>query len=174
MQRTTKHCPYCGEPLQPMEVTINGISHLVGYGPCHCEEAREEREANLRAENEEKARKQRNELLVKLKRSGIPERYYDAYHPIAQEHADAIMKNNRGLYVYGPQGTGKTMLVTAIGRILVSRKIPVYFVVATKAADAMRSREQEDREFTRKLATVKTLIVDDLDKVDPSRLRDEA
>lgn len=168
MQPTTSHCEFCGAELMPIVVKIGHTKKVVGHGPCHCEQAKAQREENLRRENEEAEQRKRAEVERKLARANIPVRYRDAVHPLAQIKADQIIRTKRGLWIYGPQGTLKTTLACAVGIIMLGRGWNVHFTVATKLAEAFRSRESEDRELIRKLATVKLLIVDDLDKVSPT------
>lgn len=67
-------CPYCGAPLEPLAVELDGRAYWVSHRDCGCEGERSVRE---RREAEER-RERRRELLGRLTRAGIGRRYLDA------------------------------------------------------------------------------------------------
>lgn len=96
-------CPYCGAPLEPLAVELDGRAYWVSHRDCGCEGERSVRE---RREAEER-RERRRELLGRLTRAGIGRRYLDAQVSVrscADYLAGFADSRGGGLYIYGPVG----------------------------------------------------------------------
>ena len=106
-------CPYCGAPLEPLAVELDGRAYWVSHRDCGCEGEREVRE---RREAEER-RERRRELLGRLTRAGVGRRYLDAQISVrscADYLAGFADSRGGGLYIYGPVGSGKTHEASAL------------------------------------------------------------
>lgn len=169
---TDARCPYCGEELPPIEVTVMGRKWTVGRKPCECDAARCERIERLRMENAEAAAKKAADLDRRVLAAGVPELYLHADHPKAAELAETVA-GGTGLYIHGSSGTGKTTLAAAIARRLVSSGLRVEFTTAPKLMDAMRDRKAEDRARTDALVTCRVLVIDDIGMESPTAYASE-
>lgn len=168
MQPMTRRCEYCGDELQAITVNIGGKQHVAGYRPCSCDQATAKRAEEQKAEKEREQAELAEKLRRNERRAGIPERYLCATHPEAKQLADSVEETGRGLYLYGSQGTEKTLLACAISRIWISRGRSVNFVVTTKLVNSLRSRATTDQDYMARLAGCDLLVLDDLDKVSPT------
>ena len=95
----------------------------------------------------------------------VPERYRDVEPDFkALENIDST---GRGLYIQGPNGTGKTRAASAIALAFIARGRSACFTsggrVLSRLRDAMRSDEAESDVFA-ELTTPDLLVVDDLGK----------
>lgn len=165
-------CEFCGEALEPIYVTVGGKSFSVGYKPCSCPAATEER---LRSIREADARKQREEAERKARRyaaCGIPKRYLlsptgGTIARDAQTVADEVLAG-RGYYLCGTQGTGKTAVAMTAARMLIDAGKRVRVEIAPKLMERIRDRESGTMELADKLARVDVLVLDDLGKESPT------
>lgn len=156
-------CPHCGRSLAPLTADLAGREVFAGWEPCGCpgaEAARAEWEAERdRADNAAAlARWER-----RLEASGIPPRYREASHPWAQRLAERIAAGD-GIYLHGPNGTGKTTLACAAALICIRNGMVVRFAVATKLLDELREFGEGQRDLLAGLVGCDLLVVDDLGK----------
>lgn len=116
--RTTRRCPYCGEPY-PMvtyrtehyEVTVQGDSCVcVGFAEARSARAEAKR---LREERERAARVERA-----IEAIGIPPRFSGVEPDFGLA---SRIDGDRGLYVVGDVGSGKTTLASAVAKAYVTR-----------------------------------------------------
>lgn len=168
MESTTGRCPHCGKELKPLvlPVLFGAREHIVGYEPCDCPEAVEEREQERRREKEEKREKERRAFYSKLEKSGVPKRYLHAKHPMAGELTEKV-EGGSSLYVWGENGTFKTTLASAIMRRLVHHGRRAEMVNAVDLLVEVQSTYGTPKEESAVLAHYSkcpVLVLDDLGK----------
>ena len=168
MESTTGRCPHCGKELKPLVLPalVGAKEHIVGYEPCDCPEAVEEREQERRRENEDKREKERRAFYSKLEKSGVPKRYLHAKHPMAGELTEKV-EGGSSLYVWGENGTFKTTLASAIMRRLVHHGRRAEMVNAVDLLVEVQSTYGTPKEESAVLAHYSkcpVLVLDDLGK----------
>lgn len=168
MESTTSRCPHCGKELKPLVLPalFGAKEHIVGYEPCDCPEAVEEREQERRREDEEKREKERRAFYSKLEKSGVPKRYLHAKHPMAGELTEKV-EGGSSLYVWGENGTFKTTLASAIMRRLVHHGRRAEMVNAVDLLVEVQSTYGTPKEESAVLAHYSkcpVLVLDDLGK----------
>lgn len=168
MESTTGRCPHCGKELKPLflPALFGAKEHIVGYEPCDCPEAVEEREKERRREDEEKREKERRAFYSKLEKSGVPKRYLHAKHPMAGELTEKV-EGGSSLYVWGENGTFKTTLASAIMRRLVHHGRRAEMVNAVDLLVEVQSTYGTPKEESAVLAHYSkcpVLVLDDLGK----------
>ena len=100
-----------------------------------------------------------------ISKAGIPERY----RGLAPDFRsfENTQRTGHGLYLQGPNGTGKTQAASAIALAFIEKGKSVHFTsggkVLSKLRDAMRSDESEAEVFA-ELTTPDLLVIDDLGK----------
>lgn len=164
VQTTSKTCEHCGKHLEPIIVKFLEREYQPGFKECKCPGARAKREheERMRAQCELREKGQRM-----MEAAGIPPRYADAVHPKASEFGEDAA-HGQSLYVFGPNGTGKTHLAMAIARWLLSAGIPVRVTEVPALMEAMRNRKAEDRGLTESLKTCRVLVLEELGKEAPT------
>lgn len=159
-------CPFCGEirPMRkiPCSFTSDGWMNI-GVSLCDCEEAKAERERIERDEAEKQQREALRKRKERLERAGVPLRYRDALHPDARYLARQV-NNGESVFIYGPNGTGKTTLAMATVRFLLSYEVDAFCLSTYDLMDAMRSRKDEDRALFDRATSCGVLVLDDLGK----------
>lgn len=168
MESTTGRCQHCGKELKPLVLPalFGAREHIVGYEPCDCPEAVEEREQERRREKEEKREKERRAFYSKLEKSGVPKRYLHAKHPMAGELTEKV-EGGSSLYVWGENGTFKTTLASAIMRRLVHHGRRAEMVNAVDLLVEVQSTYGTPKEESAVLAHYSkcpVLVLDDLGK----------
>lgn len=159
-------CPYCGAPLEPLAVELDGRAYWVSHRDCGCEGERSVRE---RREAEER-RERRRELLGRLTRAGIGRRYLDAQVSVrscADYLAGFADSRGGGLYIYGPVGSGKTHEASALAARFVEAGYTVVMTGTLRMLDSVYASCRSDSERAAGLSRYSTcdvLILDDLGK----------
>ena len=156
-------CPHCERVLAPITADLCGREVFAGWEPCGCpgaEAARAEWEAERdRADNAARIASWER----RLEASGIPPRYREASHPRAPRLAERIAAGD-GLYLHGPNGTGKTTLACAAALICMRNGMGVRFAVATELLDELREFGEGQRDLIAGLERCDLLLIDDLGK----------
>lgn len=157
-------CDYCGTHLERLTLPYQGREICFGWRDCDCPAARQNRaRTKLQAARRETETKI-NRYRARLERAGIPPRYHEATHPLAANLAGQL-EGGRGLYLYGPNGTGKTTLAAAITRLrLDSRPLMVGSISLLLDLQSTFGQARAEAEVIAKYSTVPLLIVDDLGK----------
>lgn len=159
----TDKCPYCGEPLELYVCEIGGHPYSTPI-PCKCEAARADRLARMcaeaRAEDAEKAARDR--LERKLRRAGIPRRYWQA---------TPVGGWRRGAYLVGGVGVGKTHRAAQMALGAMGEGATVRFMAGGEFL--RRLRDSFDGDGTEggiigSLSTCDLLVLDDLGKEKPT------
>lgn len=154
-------CEFCGKELAPIQVNIMGNMQTVGYAECSCF-------ASKRAREQKEREKKNNDLLAKYRRIGIPERYIQEQADLKKyrSHLEAAYK--RGLYLFGPVGTGKTYTAAQIAKLAAREgKRGVKFTSEVRLLETVKdtygTRQSTDSAIGDYIAP-ELLIVDDVGK----------
>ena len=131
-------CPYCHKPYVEQEFTSNGYTARFPMPQCTCEE-----EAQKKAEAEERER-ERLRRIAALNLPAIFEPY--RLKDLTCEHAaDAQIyvegftpRKSKGLFIYGPNGNGKTTLGAVICKELAYRGRRVLFTTMSQTLNDMQ------------------------------------
>jgi DNA replication protein DnaC/primosomal protein DnaI len=111
-----KNCEYCGAARVPLGVKDSkGFVRWVTYEACGCEGE----VAAVLAQAARETRRRTEEARARLMRSGIPKRYIEANitHPESKKFVEGDLgSTDRGLYIYGGVGTGKTSEACAVAK----------------------------------------------------------
>lgn len=98
-------------------------------------------------------------------KAGVPERYQDVQPDF--KSFEKIEREGRGLYLQGPNGTGKTRAASSIALAYIAKGRSVHFTsggrVLSRLRDAMRSDGAEANVFA-ELTSPDLLVIDDLGK----------
>lgn len=152
-------------------MTLADRDYVIGYESCHCEGASKDRIARLKAEEDRRKMAEQKQREMRYAAAGIPPRYWANHDNFAKAQAMVreILGGDRGYYITGNRGTGKTDLAMAMARELVDiDQGKVLVVIVPDLMEDMRSRDAEDRERTKTLARIPYLVLDDLGKENPT------
>jgi len=159
-------CEYCGSALEPLAVELDGRAYWVSRRDCGCEGALAARER----EADEERREQRRETRGRLARAGIGRRYLDAAvcDPRCAEYLSGFAEaRGRGLYIYGPVGSGKTYEASALAARFVEAGYGVVMTGTLGMLDAVYASYRSSPERSAGLsryASCDVLVLDDLGK----------
>ena len=78
------------------------------------------------------------------------------------QNFDEMYRNNQGLLLYGPVGTGKSYAAACIANELLNQKIPVIMTSFVKILQMIQDKQVEESELIARLNNAKLLIIDDL------------
>lgn len=153
------NCEFCGKELEPRKVNVAGNICVMGYHDCDCDMAMSQREAVRDKERREAEQRAEYAFAKALRGSGIPERYAKAE---LNETTVAMYRTamEKGLYIYGDKGRGKTYTASAIGIQAIRDGHSVRMVKAHRIADMLSLGSMDDA--LRLMVTPKLLIIDDI------------
>jgi len=148
-------CPRCGKELKRIEIEFFGKPMEVPcYGSCGCEES-----AFDGQDIPHSARR--------YAKAGIPKRYLDAEWDHFSRTLD--VEAGRSVFVYGPNGTGKTTFACALAKQLIDMGVTVRFENSKQVITEIQST------YSGKLTDVlercyacRVLVLDDLGKEQPT------
>ena len=148
-------CPRCGKELKRIETVLFGKRTVVPcWGSCGCEES---------AFDELGVSRQHRQYA----RAGIPNRYLEAEWDHYSRPYD--VSAGRSVYVYGPNGTGKTTFAASLAKKLIDMGVSVRFEnakqVITEIQDSFSGRRTDVLE---RCSGCKVLFLDDLGKEQPT------
>lgn len=117
-------------------------------------------------------KKKLEELNEYYERANIPKRYrhltlddyeQDRYNSKAVKEASEAIKQNRGVFIRGECGRGKTMLAAILAQELIQRGKNVYFATASKIARKFKSTPlSEQEQLAEWFGKIPYLVIDDL------------
>lgn len=164
-----RRCSVCGEPLEK-RIVWAGREMTVA---CRCDCQMKQEEARRQREEEEERRRR----IARVRTlSMMPGKYEKATFEasvktkdnakafsIAQKYAESFRsmeRENQGLLIYGPVGTGKSYVAACIANHLMDLEVPVIMTSVVRILDS----QWEDREAAIKEAirSARLLIIDDL------------
>lgn len=152
-------CDFCGKELEARIVNVAGNLCTLGYQECDCYGAESARKAVRDKERREAEQRAEYEFTKALRGSGIPERYAKAELTDRTRHLYDIAME-KGLYLYGEKGRGKTYTASAIGIQAIRDKNSVRMVKAHRIGDMLKYGSMDDALHL--LVTPKLLIIDDI------------
>lgn len=165
-------CPHCGQTLIARFGSLDGEQVLMGYKPCTCDGAVEERKEREAAERAAEEQREERDRLARYTKAGIGLRYVDAESEKAKGLLDMV-KGGMWAYIIGPVGSGKTHLACAMARLAIDEGLNVQVVDSPsmlgsiKASYGEASADTED-DAVRRLASRDILVIDDLGKEAPT------
>lgn len=158
---------YCGKCHARRQIKINilGQNRVVPV-MCDC----------MRAEEEAAQKRELDRKIERLRREGLREEadasstfenddrknptVSDAARRYAERFAD-MRRDNVGLLLYGPVGTGKSFFATCIANRLIDQGIPVKMTNFARIINSMQDFEGRQK-YIRELNSYPLLIIDDL------------
>lgn len=169
----TRRCQHCGRELNPLVLPAlfgGKEPHVVGFEPCHCPDAERERIERMRDEDERREREKAKRRRKGYERAGIKPRFMEAESPAAAEIMDGVAKG-RGAYIFGPVGTGKSHLASAVARMAVDDGMKVRVtdmpgIIARLKGTFGTQASEED--VLAGLSRCGLLVIDDLGKETPT------
>ena len=158
-------CPHCGEPYEQQGfIGRAGRIAWVTHRECQCEGAVAEREQARQAEAEAK----RMESQRRLKRCGVPRRYMSAQISVPEAARYVVgfgSAGDKGLYIVGGVGTGKTYEACALAKSFIEAGYTVRVTTSLAMLDSV-SRSYDDPSIAgiSIFTGVDVLVIDDLGK----------
>ncbi len=164
--RATTECPHCGAALRARYADVRGRRVACGFEACGCPGAVDERRRAAEREQAEARRARRDQTLARWRKAGVPERYLEQGHPMADELAQS-MEAGQWVYLWGGVGTRKTTCAAAVAKRLCGEgctvMAPMYRVL-----DEIQRSFHDGGDPLRRYAEARYLIVDDLGKRRPT------
>jgi DNA replication protein DnaC len=163
---------YCGKCKTRKQTIINlfGKTKIV---PCICEC----RAAEIKAEEEERERREFFERVMRMKRVGFPEKAMaewtfandDGSNPKLTnamknfvEHFQTFKEQGKGLLLFGNVGTGKTYLAACVANELISKGIPCLVTNFARISNEVQGMFEGKQQYYDNLNTFPLLVIDDL------------
>lgn len=127
-------CEFCGDVMEPLFCEAMGKRYFVGYRECSCEGAAKARFDHERGIVEKRAKANADRFARLVAESGIPARYRE--NIVKSKHYQTALE--RGLYLFGGTGTGKTTIASQIGLEAIRDGKTVRFVKAYRLPDVVK------------------------------------
>lgn len=176
----TRRCPHCGRELKPLTLPASVLAPrsdgkerdpvVLGFEPCDCPGAERERADAARAEEERIAAEERAKRKRAYERAGIKPRFMEAESPVAATILESA-RDGRGTYIFGPVGTGKTHMASAVARMAIDAGMRVRVTdmpdIAVRIKDTFKTKDGEGAVLS-SLSRCDLLVVDDLGKEVPT------
>ncbi len=90
---------------------------------------------------------------------------YEPDHPIQRKALEAIAKEHRGYYLYGPWGVGKTHLMAGTVHRAIARRIPAVIISVPQLLDMIRKTGRDSNTDIEDMAAkIPYLCMDDIGK----------
>lgn len=164
--KKTGECEYCGRALSVKRIlTVGGVPIKTLYTPCCCKESLKAAEEEEQKEIEAQRRRREREILSEVRRkfteAGLPSNAFERKLTDLKQDAhnsDAIRKatllcggglayGQRGLWLQGSVGVGKTTVLLAIGREMASRGRQIGYCYAGQIQRAFVASMATDKEI---------------------------
>lgn len=155
-----ERCPYCGRFVVPVEFVFAGVTRR-RPGSCSCAGARMERAAEKREKERSERLKREAVRRSRLRKAGVPERF------CGETDAPGFVDVEKGAWIYGPNGTGKSRAAAACvsAAVAAGRKATFSSLreISGKMTDAFADGRPA-REILASYADCDLLVLDDLGK----------
>ena len=161
------NCEFCGAVLSPRIYQVLGKDISFGHEDCKCEKAIINKQEKERQKYEREEKEKEQKLLAKFQAADIPKMYLGAQSAMASKMS-AEVKEGKGFYIYGANGTGKSYTAYAIARECIVGGVSV---MCTTAADFMSLNREFSKSAQRQhelLMNCSVVIMDDLGKESPT------
>ena len=169
-------CPYCHKPYVEKTYTSNGCTTTFPEPQCDCEE---------KALKQQEEHEKELERLRRVQALNLPAIFAPYWlKDLTCEHvADArsyvesfTPRKSKGLFIYGPNGNGKTTLAAVICKELVYRGRRVLFTTMTEMLDRMEfgigsTRAENAQRVLRGLMSYDFIMFDDYGRENYTPLR---
>ena len=163
---------YCGKchTRKQTVVSMFGKTKIV---PCICEC----RAAEIKAEEEERKKREFFEKVMRMRRVGFPEKAMqewtfandDGSNPKLTnamknfvEHFKTFRDEGKGLLLFGTVGTGKTYLAACVANELISKGIPCLVTNFARIANEVQGTFEGRQQYYDNLNSFPLLVIDDL------------
>ena len=144
-------CPRCHRPLKHVTVTIFGKPHDVTcYGSCGCNESKYD---GVFIEPEDR----------KYANAGIEPKYI--HRDVTLRGYHTLVDSGRSLFIYGPNGVGKSTLAANIAKALMGMGKTVLFINSKLLIEEVKKTfSGQNADILDRLYGVDVLVIDDLGK----------
>jgi len=148
-------CPHCGKELDRKFVELFGRRVEVPlYESCGCEESKFDGLGVARSDRD-------------YARAGVPARYLGAEYEHGHRALD--VQAGRSVYVFGPNGTGKTTFACALAKQLVDMGVTVRFENSKRIiGEIQESFKGKYTDVVERSTSCRVLVLDDLGKEQPT------
>lgn len=135
------------------------------------------RSEQLKAEEEERKKRELFDRVMRLRNSGFPEKAMaewtfekdDGSNPALSkamknyvENFDTFKEEGKGLLLFGTVGTGKTFLAACVANALISRGIPCLVTNFARIANEVQGLFEGRQQYYDNLNSYPLLVIDDL------------
>ena len=148
-QGMTKVCPICQDEFV---VEVKSGKHKGKWGPCKCVQ---ERQALALFEG------------IIGSSDALPEQTFDAYIPVTPKQREALRdarEAHRGMFFYGPMGTGKSHLMNASVLRAARQRIPSVMISVPKLLYLISTRNDKSKALMEQAISIPYLALDDIGK----------
>lgn len=145
----TKPCPICEDEFV---VEVKSGKQKGKWGPCKCVQER-----------------QTLALFEGLmgRSDALPEQTFDAYIPVTPLQREALKdarETHKGMFFYGPMGTGKSHLMNATVLRAAEKRIPSVMISVPKLLYLLSTRNDKSKALMEQALSIPYLALDDIGK----------